>query len=127
MAGEDNTTRRDFLAQTAAVAAAGAVAGATPAAWAKPRRVGGANDRVNMAVLGIRSRGQGLAEGFARLENVHVKTIVDPDENLFPDRVKKLEQIQRYLTMMTRFNVKIDAMLERKNQFFVIKNTRIQS
>ena len=29
--------------------------------------------------------------------------------------------------MMTRFNVWIDAMLERKNQFFVIKNTRIQS
>jgi predicted dehydrogenase len=94
MAVEDNTTRRDFLAQTAAVAAAGAVAGATPAAWARPGRVRGANDRVNMAVVGIRSRGNGLAQGFARLENVHVKTLVDPDENLFPDRVKKIEEIQ---------------------------------
>ena len=40
---------------------------------------------------------------------------------------QELEQITRYLTMMTRFNVWIDALLERKNQFFVIKNTRIQS
>ena len=40
---------------------------------------------------------------------------------------QELEQIRRYLTMMTRFNVWIDALLERKNQFFVIKNTRIQS
>lgn len=47
-------------------------------------------------------------------------------KNLYKDE-KSLEQVTRYLQMMMRFNVWIDAELERKNQFFVIKNTRVKS
>mmetsp|Transcript_31235 Transcript_31235/g.38593 ORF Transcript_31235/g.38593 Transcript_31235/m.38593 type:complete len:87 (+) Transcript_31235:1372-1632(+) len=46
--------------------------------------------------------------------------------NLYQDE-QALEEMKRYLAMMTRFNVWINAVLERKNQFFVIKNTRIKS
>ena len=38
----------------------------------------------------------------------------------------ELEQVKRYLAMMTRFNVWVEAVLERKNQFFILKNTRIK-
>ena len=39
---------------------------------------------------------------------------------------RELAEVKRYLKMMTRFNVWINAELERKNQFFVMKNTRIK-
>ncbi|UCE99273.1 MAG: Gfo/Idh/MocA family oxidoreductase [Planctomycetota bacterium] len=54
----------------------------------------GANERINMAVIGIRGRGMELAKGFAKIPGVHVKTLCDVDENLFPERVKEIEQIQ---------------------------------
>lgn len=46
--------------------------------------------------------------------------------NLYKNE-KECENITRYLQMMMRFNVWIDAELERKNQFFIIKDTRIKS
>jgi predicted dehydrogenase len=96
-----SVSRREFLirgTQTAAgVVAAGSLfsctadrAAITPA----PRRVIGANDRINIAAIGIRSRGQQLAQGFAGLPNVFVKTLVDVDENLFAERAKKIAEIQ---------------------------------
>jgi predicted dehydrogenase len=101
-----NTSRREFIVkstQTAAgLIAAGGLAscatsggsGAPVAAAATTRRVIGANDRINVAAIGIRSRGHGLAQGFAREDNVYVKTICDPDSNLFAERAKRLEEIQ---------------------------------
>ena len=47
-------------------------------------------------------------------------------KNLYHDEMA-LGDIKRYLGMMTRFNVWIHAVLERKNQFFVIKDTKIKS
>lgn len=80
-------SRRSFLKRTAAGMAA---AGAAPAFV--PRRAFGANDRINMAVVGIRSRGGSLIDGFGGTENVRVHTLCDIDENLFPDRVKEVEE-----------------------------------
>ena len=37
----------------------------------------------------------------------------------------ELDQITRYLQMMTRFNVWCEAILELRGNFFIIKNTRI--
>ena len=45
------------------------------------------NDNVYIAVMGIRSRGGALAEGFAKLPKVNVATICDIDENLLPKAV----------------------------------------
>ncbi|MHC4186513.1 MAG: Gfo/Idh/MocA family protein, partial [Planctomycetota bacterium] len=57
-------------------------------------RVLGANDRINMAIIGIRGRGNGLSKGFAGIPNVRVKTLCDIDENLFAERVPKIQEIQ---------------------------------
>ncbi len=95
-------SRRDFLVRgtraAAGVVAAGALTSCT--AWKTtpvatvPHRVIGANDRISLAVIGIRSRGAQLMQGFAKIPNVRIKTIVDVDENLFGPTIKKLEGIQ---------------------------------
>ena len=36
-----------------------------------------------------------LAEGFAKIPNVQIKTFCDIDANLFAERVKKIEDIQQ--------------------------------
>jgi predicted dehydrogenase len=97
---QSESSRREFLIQSAQVAASVAAAG-TLASCAAPRpapivqgRVIGANDRINMAVIGIRSRGMQLASGFAKVPGVHIKTLADVDENLFADRVRQIEQAQ---------------------------------
>jgi predicted dehydrogenase len=87
-------TRRAFAAQTAAAAAGmaagtAALGGATAAAAPSvSSRVLGANDRLVLASIGIRSQGNALKRGFARLPGVEMKTLCDPDENLFASRAR---------------------------------------
>jgi len=83
-------SRRDFLNRSAAgIAAAGAVLGPV-----RTEKVLGANDRINMAVMGIRSRGRGHFREWAKIPGVHVKTLCDVDERLFPERVEQLQELQ---------------------------------
>ena len=49
----------------------------------------GANDRVNVAVIGIRGMGQSHIQEYQKLKNVEVIALCDVDENLFAERVKK--------------------------------------
>ena len=84
---QQGLSRRAFLKRTTAGAA---LAGVAPAFV--PREAFGANDRINMAVVGIRSRGANLIDGFAGLDNVRVTTLCDVDANLFPERVKAVEE-----------------------------------
>lgn len=49
----------------------------------------GANDRVNVAVIGIRGMGQSHIQEYQKLKNVEVTALCDVDENLFAERVKK--------------------------------------
>jgi predicted dehydrogenase len=84
-------TRRDFASQTATVAAAVVAGGSAlgskaSGAPAVSRRVMGANDRLVLASIGIRGQGNSLKRGFARLSGVEIKTLCDPDENLFASR-----------------------------------------
>jgi predicted dehydrogenase len=74
--------RREFL-KTTALGTAGLTLGTAARA-----RVLGANDRVQVAVIGIRGQGDALKRGFARLAGVEVKTLCDVDENLFASRAK---------------------------------------
>jgi predicted dehydrogenase len=93
-------SRRKFLAKTtksvAGFTTAAALTFCTQAQSAtKPAaRVIGANDRINLAVIGIRSRGNSIAKKFAAIDNVNIKTLCDVDENLFDKRAKTVEQIQ---------------------------------
>jgi predicted dehydrogenase len=93
----DEITRREFVSRTAKTAA-GVVAGTTALAVTDAAsaplvsdRVLGANDRVVLASVGIRSQGNALKRGFARLKNVEIKTLCDPDANLFASRIQDKE------------------------------------
>lgn len=48
----------------------------------------GANDRVNIAVIGIRGQGLNHIQEYNALKNVEVSALCDVDENLFADRLK---------------------------------------
>jgi predicted dehydrogenase len=96
-------SRREFLNRSTRTAA-GVVAATALASRARaqvtyaPRsHVRGANDRINMALIGIRGRGRGLSKGFAGIPEVRVKTLCDVDANLFGERVKEIDGIQDYL------------------------------
>ena len=90
MSAERNISRRDLLRGAAAVSAAGALGPFFPG------RVLGANDRVNVAIIGIRGQGGAHIGGFSRIPNVHIKTFCDIDENLFGERIKKFEAQHKY-------------------------------
>lgn len=93
-------SRRAFLAHgsraAAGVMAAGTLASCTTAQTTVALKKGviGANERVNVAVIGVRSRGYRLMRDLAKNPNVRVKTICDIDENLYAERIKEIEQIQ---------------------------------
>jgi predicted dehydrogenase len=49
----------------------------------------GANDRINVAVIGIRGQGQAHISEYLKLKDVNVAAICDVDSNLFGDIIKK--------------------------------------
>lgn len=94
-------SRRQFasrLGLAAGVLATGPRLQALTAGPAVGTRIPGANDRVVVAVVGIRSQGNALKRQFARLENVEVKTLCDVDTNLAAGRVDdpQLADVPRY-------------------------------
>jgi predicted dehydrogenase len=94
-------SRREFAAQsvlTAAAVLAERVRAAADSAPAVGSRILGANDRVVLASIGIRSQGDALKRGFARLPNVEIKTLCDVDENLFASRAQDpaLQDLPRF-------------------------------
>ncbi len=97
MSENKNLSRRDFMetgAKTTATLAALAAANSSFAqtkAKAKPK---GANDRLNIAVVGIRGRGMSHCEEWSKIPGVFVHTLCDVDENLFPERVARVEKMQ---------------------------------
>src|SRR5262245_6262879 len=80
--GSGGMTRRQILKGSTMAAAAGALGPFFPG------RVLGANDRLNMAIIGIRSQGAAHIAGLAKQPNTRIKTFVDIDENLFGPRLK---------------------------------------
>jgi len=95
-------SRREFLDRTSKVAG-GAVTvaalsscastGVTPVAMGKTL---GANDRINVAVVGIRGRGGGLLGNFADIKGVHIKTVCDVDEKVLDAKAKSFEKKYDY-------------------------------
>ena len=87
MKNNDNVTRREFLSRTALTAAGTVIAGAPVT-----RNVLGANDRVNIAIIGVRGQGSGHIGGFSRLPNARVTTLCDIDENVLDMRANALQK-----------------------------------
>lgn len=87
-------SRRSFISRTTA-AAAGAGAASYMAGFQNVMgNPIGANDRINVAVMGIHGRGKSHINNFAEMDNVRVKTLCDPDESLFAERIKMAEEKQ---------------------------------
>jgi predicted dehydrogenase len=82
------SNRRAFLGQSGAAIAAGLTL--------LPGRSGKAapSDRVNLAVMGIRGRGGGLAQSFAALPGARVTHLIDVDTNLFGRAVPAIAERQ---------------------------------
>jgi len=93
MAEKKALSRRDFISRGAKTAA-GVAAASTVVHSFIPGKVLGANDRINIAVLGIHGRGKSHYREWTKIPGVHVKTLCDPDERLFPDRVAEVEKLQ---------------------------------
>ena len=90
------TNRREFIKKTA-VGAAGLGLG-LPAMTAKSySNILGANDRINMATIGIRGRGSNLMDSFSRMyeDNIFMKTICDVDTQFFAERIKTATKNQK--------------------------------
>ena len=94
----DSMSRREFLnrsTQAAAGLAVGtALASSTFAAPAISRGVIGANERINVAVIGVRGRGRAHLRSMLAIPNVHIKTLGDIDGNLITGRVNGVADSQ---------------------------------
>lgn len=76
--------RRTFIRYSAT----GAMAAASPLLWGNSEWKG-ANDRINVAVIGIHGMGKYHIQAYQELENVRVAALCDVDETLFPEVVKE--------------------------------------
>jgi predicted dehydrogenase len=88
-------SRRAFIKKTAAGAAAVSIGGILPGFSAKSYgSIFGANDRINIAMMGVNSRGMALANTFAKQENVEIIYVCDVDsraEAICSGSIEKLQ------------------------------------
>jgi predicted dehydrogenase len=84
------TKRRDFIKKSA-IGTAGIVIGGMGFSSKTYASIIGANDRINIAVIGIRNQGAVHINNWCSLKNSHnvvLKTLCDTDEKLFESRSK---------------------------------------
>jgi predicted dehydrogenase len=79
--------RREFLKTTGKAITAGA------AALALGGKILGANDRVRVAICGVRGRGNDHLRGFARVPGTEIVTLCDVDENVSNQRLGDMEKL----------------------------------
>src|SRR5680860_1514959 len=87
------TKRRDFIKKSL-VGTAGIAIGGLGFSAKSYGSIMGANEKITMAVIGIRGQGNGHISTWCKLKdnrNVFLKTICDVDEELYPERVKKVQ------------------------------------
>jgi predicted dehydrogenase len=76
------TNRRNFLKTTAGLAAA-----------MQSGRILGANDRVRIAVIGLRGRGLDHLKTFSKIQGVEIAAVCDIDENVIAQRLDDIEKL----------------------------------
>ncbi len=89
--------RREFLNRTAILSAA--VAAGTPLARAEEKaskEAGSANDRLKVAIIGVRGRGMSHVGGFlSKAANCEITTICDCDEAVIGPAMMKVAEVQK--------------------------------
>lgn len=71
-------SRREFLKE-AALGAAALTMGSSLEGFAAPRKGANASDRIRLGIVGVNSRGNALAQGFAKLPDCEITYICDCD------------------------------------------------
>src|SRR6202011_5514910 len=79
--------RRDFLKTTGKAITVGA------ATLALGGKILGANDRVRVAVCGVRGRGNDHIKGIARVPGTELAALCDVDENVLNQRLGEVEKL----------------------------------
>jgi predicted dehydrogenase len=101
------TKRREFI-KTTAIGAAGLTIGGMGLSPKSYASVQGANDRINMAVVGVRSRGRDHVNSWCTLHenrNVRVMTVCDVDEQFFGP-VAKIVQDRTGVAVKTEWDMR---------------------
>lgn len=89
------TKRRDFIKAAAMSATAVSFGGVLPGFSAKSYgKIMGANERINVAGMGVNARGLAVAGNFARQENCDVTHICDVDTRAMEKCIAAVEKIQ---------------------------------
>jgi len=92
MSKESGINRREFLKNSAkagvGLAALSGMAGAT-----HPERVLGANDRVQIAVVGLHGQGFAHVQEYAKMGDVAIAAVCDVDENVLAQSLAKMEKM----------------------------------
>src|ERR1700722_16393349 len=83
MANEKDLNRRDFMI----TGAAGLTVLGSAAFLGRPGLVMGANDRVRVAICGVRGRGEDHLHNYSQLPNVQIAALCDIDENVLEKRL----------------------------------------
>ena len=84
--------RRRFLAAGAQISLGYAFL-RNPGTLAAPQRVLGANERIRLAVCGLRKRGFDHVRLFSEIPNVTVAALCDVDENVLRERLAKMDEL----------------------------------
>ena len=92
MPAESDVSRRKFFQVSAKTGAGLATLGGI-SFISHPERVFGANDRVRVAVCGIRGQGFQHVEEYSRLPNVEVAAVCDVDENVMRERLDHMARM----------------------------------
>lgn len=86
------TTRREFL-KKATISSIGLAMGSTATFSAKSyKNIMGANDRINMAVMGTNGRGAGMAQNFAKQKNVVMRYVCDVEDKALAKGLAAVEK-----------------------------------
>ena len=88
------TARREFIVKSLAGTAGIAIGGIGFSAKSYASIIG-ANDRINLAIIGIRNQGSVHIRNYCRIKdshNVQIKTLCDTDERLFDSRIKIVQE-----------------------------------
>ncbi|MEZ6081563.1 MAG: twin-arginine translocation signal domain-containing protein, partial [Pirellulaceae bacterium] len=83
-----NTSRRNFLATSAAAGGSLILAGTRASG-----QVNGANDRLRIAVAGLNGRGKNHIDGWLGQPNVEIAWVIDPDQAVLESTQKLVEGI----------------------------------
>jgi predicted dehydrogenase len=89
-----STNRRKFISDTVKGTAAISIGSMLPSfSAASYSRIIGANDRLNVGMMGVNSRGLALAQSFAAQKNAHIISVSDVDTRAADKCISAIEKI----------------------------------